>query len=456
MPQRNVTTSTPIGYTIATMQALVTSLYGSIVSGANIVASDIVSWKTGGYDLWRTHTHTAQDRTGIDTFGNLVVYGVAGTHVTASTGVPQANAQPAQTTPAGIVAANEIAASDINSMISIANNMRVHSHTITDSVGGTAPTVNITSATYQSFNYAVNVTATASFQNNGVLNGADSGGIGNQWITMRPVDLATAAAYDIFVQHVGGNAPSGSALNTWLNLGTTRNWSITAIYVGGPSSNSTVLSVQIRDAGTLAVLDTATITLDAFTDDFPPPPTCFPADSLVLMGDGSWKLIQHVVVGDMVMGMSGPTPVTEMDRPTLGMRKILRFADNSLRWSEEHAMWTRNADQSQWWWASNRKMWMREADMGAIGGLTDNQTMRTGEEAVEWAHLDGWKANEIIVEPPHNINTRLYLPRTDGSPIIVNGYVVGAGVNQAGYDYTQLDWNAVQASLPVVQPMPTV
>jgi hypothetical protein len=555
MPQRNVTTSTPLGYTIATMQTLVTHLYSSMVTGGPIVAGNlpggrlyspplgsygiflnqgsgytpgvypnvpltggsgkyatvtvivsgggivtsagltdggigyqigdilsvssaniggtgsglaiqvtniranrIIDWKTLGYDLWRTHTHTAQDRTGIDTFGNVTVYGVAGTHVTATTGQPQANNQPAISNPAGIATDQQINVADINALISIANQMRVHSHVITDAVGATFPVVVIADATYTATNTGANATATASFQNNGVLVGADAGVVPGQWINMHPVDLATAASYDIYVQHTGGSAPAGSALNTWLNLGTTRSWSITAVYVGGPSSNSSTLAVQIRDASTLVVVDTATITIAAFTDDYIPPPpiTCFPADSQVLMSDGSWKAIQTIQVGDMVMGMSGPTAVTEMDRPLLGQRKILRFADNSLRWSEEHAMWTRDASQSQWWWSANRKLWLREADIGAIGGLADNQSMRTGDQAVEWAHIDGWKANQIIEEPPHNFNTRLYLPRTSGSPIIVNGYVVGAGVNQTGYDYSQLDWNVVQASLPVVQPIPTV
>lgn len=454
MPQRNVTTTTPIGYTIATMQALVTSLYGAISTGSEIEAADIVSWKTGGYDLWRTHTHTASDRTGIDTFGNLTVYGVAGTHVTAVSNQPQSNTQPPFTTPAGIVAGGEIMATDINGMILIANNMRVHSHVITDSVGATNPTVTISNGTYDTFQYDVSHSSTIQFQNNGTLVGGDSGTIAGQWINMRPTDVATAAAYDIRVQHTGGTAPTGSALNTWLNLGTTRSWSNFVTFSGGFAQTSTTVLVEIRNATTLAVVDSATITWTATTDTFFV--TCFPADSMVLMGDGSWKAIQHIQVGDMVMGMGQPVPVVEMDRPILGTRKIMRFADGSLRWSEEHAMWTRDQSQSQWWWAANRDKWIYEATSGEIGGLTDNQSMRTGDQAVEWAHIDGWKANEVVVEPPHNINTRLYLPRTDGSPIIVNGYVVGAGVNQAGYDYAGLDWDAVQALLPVVQPLPVL
>jgi hypothetical protein len=426
-------------------------------TGKQINASEINSWKSGGYDLWRTHTHTASDRTGIDTFGNLTVYGAGGTTVTASTGAPQSNTQPPFSPIAGITPGGEITATDINGMILIANNMRVHSHVITDAVGGTAPAVVLTPATFTNFQYTSNTVETLTFDNTGTLSDTAAGVVAGQWINMRPVDLATASSYDIFVTHTGGPAPTGSALSTWLNLGTTRSWSTQVIYVGGFSQVTTNITVQIRNASTLAVVATAAMVLVAQTDDVPPPPTCFPAGSQVLMADGTWKAIQNVQAGDTVMGMGHPVTITEMDRPILGNRKMMRFADNSLRWSEEHAMWTRDQSQSQWWWTANRKMWTREANMGAIGGLTDNESIRTGDQAIEWAHISGWKANEaVVVESQPSFNTRLYLPRTNGSPIIVNGYVVGAGVNQAGYDYATLDWTAVQASFPVVQPMPPV
>jgi hypothetical protein len=60
-----------------------------------------------------------------------------------------------------------------------------------------------------------------------------------------------------------GSTPSGSALSTWLNLGTTRNWYVTRSANGTTTCN---LTVEIRDASTLTVLDSATIVLTATVD----------------------------------------------------------------------------------------------------------------------------------------------------------------------------------------------
>lgn len=453
MPQRSVTTSSPLGYTIATLSALVSSLQASMVAGQSIVAADIISIKTGFYDLWRVHTHTASDRQGIDTFGNLTVYGVAGTDVTKSSSAPVPNTP--YVTPT-FAAGQSIDAADINGMILIVNGMRNHNHTIDDGIGATGPVVAIGAATYFGTNFGATATATLTLANDGQLFGADAGSIGGQWINMRPVDLATAASYDVMVTHTGGTAPTGSPTATWLNLGTSRSWSVSAPYVGGSNVVTSNLSVQIRNATTLAVVGgPVAISIVADSEDVPFF-TCFPAGSHVLMGDGTWRLIQQLHVGDVVMGVNGPTPVIKMERPMLGSRKILKFADGSLRWSEEHAMWTKNEAGSQWWWSSNSTLWKKEAVAGAIGGLTDNDSMRTGDQATAWAHVDGWKSSDIVVETGNPFNTRLFLPVTNGSPIIVNGYVVSAGVNQTAFDYTQLDWDVSRAALPVVQPLPTV
>lgn len=57
-----------------------------------------------------------------------------------------------------------------------------------------------------------------------------------------------------------GTVPTGSALATWLNLGTTRSWQITRGSVG---INTSVNTVQIRLAATGAVMASATVTFTA-------------------------------------------------------------------------------------------------------------------------------------------------------------------------------------------------
>ena len=56
-----------------------------------------------------------------------------------------------------------------------------------------------------------------------------------------------------------GGTLTGSATATWLNLGTTRTWTLSSGTSGLFCSR--VLTVEIRDATTLTVLATATITL---------------------------------------------------------------------------------------------------------------------------------------------------------------------------------------------------
>lgn len=69
---------------------------------------------------------------------------------------------------------------------------------------------------------------------------------------------ATVGDYEIYVSYTG-DTPSGT-FNTWLNLGTTRTWLLTA----SPGNVlSATLSVQIRDVATSTVQATATIDLTA-------------------------------------------------------------------------------------------------------------------------------------------------------------------------------------------------
>lgn len=176
------------------------------------------------------------------------------------------------------------------------------------------------------------------------------------------------------------------------------------------------------------------------------PPTCFPSGALVLMADYTWRRIETVKEGEMMWGPRGPEPVVKMDRPYLGTkRRMLAFSDGH-RWSEEHAHWVRRNGKA-WWWSANPNMWRNEVKVGAIGGLKDNASMLHGDD-VEFAHLQGWKANQIRVIPTA-ADTKLYLPMTSGSPIVVDGYLVGAGVNEAGYDYEALDWDYVLSGLEV-------
>jgi hypothetical protein len=89
-------------------------------------------------------------------------------------------------------------------------------------------------------------------------------GTGNQtWLT-----AGSASQVDVRLTQVsltGAGSMSGSALATWLNCGTTRSWTNTNTTNGVNASKFTG-TLEFRDATTLAVLDTATVTLDANTE----------------------------------------------------------------------------------------------------------------------------------------------------------------------------------------------
>ena len=169
--------------------------------------------------------------------------------------------------------------------------------------------------------------------------------------------------------------------------------------------------------------------------------SCFPAGARVRMAGGTECPIERVQPGDWLMGADGrPVQVRYVDRPLLGERRMMAFADGSQIWSEEHGYWTRDAAGAEWWWSANPDQWRIEAETGHIGGLRDNASMRAGD-GYAFAHMIGWREQAVIEVEGYGPETPLYLPRTDGVPILVNGYVVGAGVNEEGFDYKAFRWD---------------
>lgn len=101
-----------------------------------------------------------------------------------------------------------------------------------------------------SYNVLNNGTETWSSSSSG------NGSIGN-WIT--PTSLA-GAAYDVRATVVSGTTPTGSATGSWLSLGTSQSWTL------GTASVTTVtcqLTIEIRNATSLAVLASGTVNLSA-------------------------------------------------------------------------------------------------------------------------------------------------------------------------------------------------
>jgi hypothetical protein len=159
------------------------------------------------------------------------------------------------------------------------------------------------------------------------------------------------------------------------------------------------------------------------------------------MADGSVKPIELVEADDLVMSVDGPVRVQYLYVTRLGPRRMMGFSDRSLLWSEEHCFWAKRGD-TQWWWSANPDQWRYEVAIGQVGGLKDNYSLFSGDDVL-FAHTSGFVEREVVVEREWSNESTLYLPVTDGPPIIVNGYVVGASVNEANYDYSSIDWKGL-------------
>lgn len=104
--------------------------------------------------------------------------------------------------------------------------------------------------------------ATLEISSDGTAYGIDNSGFGADIVYSNPW-IPTTEPSIIDDYEVRVTLSSGSVigdLNVWQNLSTTRQWYVEAFY---PGSQSATLSVQIRNAATTNVLETATVTLSA-------------------------------------------------------------------------------------------------------------------------------------------------------------------------------------------------
>lgn len=120
------------------------------------------------------------------------------------------------------------------------------------------PTVNITDQSIQVINPSTRATAGYRLNSSGI---AES--LSNLAYTTLETWLLSGAAsdYEVRVTLSLGTLSSGTT-GTWQNLGTSRSWTVVA---GNsyPEIAEAEIVVEIRDATTLMILDTATITLQA-------------------------------------------------------------------------------------------------------------------------------------------------------------------------------------------------
>lgn len=105
----------------------------------------------------------------------------------------------------------------------------------------------------------LSATATFSLNSSGALVLSPGGTISGEWLL-----FGSASDYEARATMASGTNWAGAALSTWLDLATTRSWSLTATRstVGSTSVTGTA-TVEIRRKSDNGVVATATVTLTA-------------------------------------------------------------------------------------------------------------------------------------------------------------------------------------------------
>ena len=138
MPQVLRVTGTPQGYDIGVFQSYITALRASIVAGDSIDANDIYTMMTM-YNAFIAHTHVHSDLRGVDTYGNVGVYGGGTYGADKTTTIPYVGTGGDVPFNAisytGTATGNEITASSINALINGMNSIRSHYHNTDDATG---------------------------------------------------------------------------------------------------------------------------------------------------------------------------------------------------------------------------------------------------------------------------------------------------------------------------------
>jgi hypothetical protein len=145
--------------------------------------------------------------------------------------------------------------------------------------------------------------------------------------------------YEVYFQKNSGTTPAGSAVNTWLNLATTRTWSLSQ----APTNNNKTTYGQLlirMSASPFTTLNTAGVWMYVFAESNQCPTCCFTPDTLISMADGTTRAIVAVMVGDWIMVRGGTKQVTEVITRTNRVMYQIQFADGRiLNASEDHPLY---------------------------------------------------------------------------------------------------------------------
>ena len=129
MAQLQTATTQIANYNVTVLNQGISNMMASVRANLPIEASSYV-WLVDIVNQLANHNHQIRDLVGRDTFGNVGVYGGAGTYVTGTTSV---SSQLAGTTNPGIAVSSQITASQVNSLVAAVNALRAaHNHPYAD------------------------------------------------------------------------------------------------------------------------------------------------------------------------------------------------------------------------------------------------------------------------------------------------------------------------------------
>ena len=182
--------------------------------------------------------------------------------------------------------------------------------------------------------------------------------------------------------------------------------------------------------------------------------SCFPAGTRILMHDFTEKNIEDIQKGDKVLGIDGKAYSVLFLYPTrLGNRALYRFGDSSLSWSEEHPIWTKFDDGSEYWGVKSMAAYLYEMNVPNTSlpetsrefGLKKRLPEVLWQNKGVFAHVDGWRRQWMIIDRSGTDSMVLYDLVTDGpGTMIANGYVVSAFATDSKFDFEKVKWQGLK------------
>ena len=158
-------------------------------------------------------------------------------------------------------------------------------------------------------------------------------------------DSTICGNYDVQFIRIAGSTPRGNTVNTWHQMNTNVQWSITASQSGnGFTANSArgYLTYRRRSDNTVLVNVAMNLHAEALVSTNPCPTCCFTPETPITMADYSTKPIGEVRVGDIILSRTGAKTVSEIIVREKREMHVIRFADGRiLNASEDHPLYVK-------------------------------------------------------------------------------------------------------------------